>query len=137
MSAQTVFYRDRNGFAAGAAHGRVGRLSRDGISVCGFASAADAVTAASVAFHALRTEFAERSGRPLARLGGPGHAAAVSVHAQPDSSPAPFCFELQFPMRLTGAKAIRAARTVKDALRRWTKELSEGAHGTYIGGALR
>ncbi len=30
-------------------------------------------------------------------------------------------------MRLTGAKAIRAARTVKDALRRWRNELLEGA----------
>lgn len=104
MSAtQTVFYRDRHGLADVAARARVGELSRDAIRVCGFASPADAVTAASVAFHALREYLAKRFSRSLRRpglAGVAGDAAAVTVRAVPNADAARFCFELEFPRRV-------------------------------------
>jgi hypothetical protein len=133
MSAQTVFYHGRNSFAPGTVPGRVGRLSRDAITVCGFGSPADAVTAASVAFHALRTELEMRSGRAFGKLGAAHHATAVSVRAEADSRAEPFCFELQFPVRLTAAKAVRAARTITNALRRWATDSLERTGDTSAG----
>ncbi len=117
-----AFYRDRNSFTPGIARGRVSRVSRNGISVCGFASAPDAVRAASVAFHTFRTDLARRSGLLLARLDAPVHAAGVSLHVEKEAGSAPFCFELQFPNRLSAARAVHAARTISDALRRWSKD---------------
>ena len=117
VGAQTIFYRDRVGVTRGAARARVGQLSREAISVCGFASARDAIAAASVGFHALRQYLAERTGRPLPSA--PADAAAVTVRESPDVEAAPFCFELRFPMRLTATTAIRAANAIEDALDRW------------------
>ena len=112
MSEEVAFYRGRIGFMLGTPCERVSCVSRDGISVCGFATIADAVRAASVAFHMFRTELARRIGLPLSRLDQSARAAAVSVHVERESSPAPFCFELRFPMRLTAAEADYAARTI-------------------------
>ncbi len=130
MSVEAAFYRDRNGFTLGTARGRVGGVSREAISICGFATTADAVRAASVAFHAFRTELARHIGVPLARLDLSAHATAVSVHLEEEPSPAPFCFELRFPMRLSAAKAVHVARTISDALRQWSKEHVAGALAT-------
>src|SRR5688572_11214467 len=122
MSVEAAFYRDRIGFTLGTPCGRVSRVSRDGISICGFATTADAVRAASVAFHTFRAELARHIGLPLARLDLSARAAAVSIHVEKESSPAPFCFELRFPMRLSAAKAVHAARTISNALRQRSTE---------------
>jgi hypothetical protein len=125
-TAQTVFYRDRPGLARPTAQPRVGQLSREAVSVCGFGSAEDAVTAASVAFHALRQYLA---GRALAAPGLVVDAAGVTVRRAPDEAN-PFCFELQFPMRLVAATAIRAAHAINDALGRWRTQRTEDVDDT-------
>ena len=126
MSVESAFYRDRNGVTLSTARGRVNRVSRDGISVCGFASAVDAARAASVAFHTFRSDLARHIGLPLAQLDAPARAAGVSLRVEKEG-PAPFCFELRFPMRLSAEKAVRAARTISGALRRWSTEHVAGA----------
>lgn len=130
MSVEVAFYRDRNGGTLGSTCGRVNRVSRDGISICGFASPVDAARAASVAFHTFRTELARHIGLPLARLDAPAHAASVSLHVGKEDGPAPFCFELRFPLRLSAEKAVRAAHAISGALRRWSKEHVAGAGGS-------
>jgi hypothetical protein len=127
MSVEAAFYRDRDGATPATACGRVNRVSRDGISVCGFASAVDAARAASVAFHTFRTELARHIGLPLARLDASALAAGVGLLVERESGPAPFCFELRFPTRLSAEKAVRAARTISGALSRWSKERVAGA----------
>jgi hypothetical protein len=118
-----ALYQERGGFERVAVQAHVARLSREGISVCRFASAEDAVTAASVAFHALRQYLAERNGRG-------DDAAEVTVRRVPEGTGAPFCFELRFPMRLAPTAAIRAAHAIDDVLDRWRKQRSEGADDT-------
>jgi hypothetical protein len=121
-AAQTVFYQDRLGFSRAAARARVRQLSRDAIRVCRFASAGDAVTAASVAFHALRQHLAERAGHSLRRPSVAGDAATVTVRELSNAGTTPFCFELQFPKRVAAATAIRAADAINEALDRRSKQ---------------
>ena len=117
MSTLRIFNNPRDGYVLVAERGRIGRLSRDAVTICGFASKGDAVIAASVAFHALREHLAEPSGASLDRPDTPGDSAEVSVHAEGDREDGSFCFALRFPSRLTELGAVRAARAIHTALR--------------------
>jgi len=126
MSTLRIFNNPRDGYVLVAERSRIGRLSEDAVTICGFASKADAVTAASVAFHALREHLAERSGASLDRADAPGDRAKVSVHAEGDRGDGSFCFELRFPSRLTELGAVRAARAIHTALRAWADRGGDG-----------
>jgi len=91
-----MFGKPRDGYVLVAEQGHVGRLSEKGVTICGFASKGDAVSAASVAFHALRAHLADRAGKRLGRAATSGERAKVSVYADGDRSGS-FCFELHFP----------------------------------------
>jgi hypothetical protein len=119
---QTVLYDERVALARVDARSRVVRLSREAVHVCGFVNAGDAVTAASVAFHALRQHVVERTGRPLAGVSRLVDAVTVTVREVPATGSTRFCFELRFPMRLSAAAAVRGAHAINDALDRWTKQ---------------
>jgi hypothetical protein len=119
VSTLRIFNNPRDGYVLVAEQGRIGRLSGEAVTICGFASEADAVTAASVAFHGLRAHLAERTREQPERSDIPGDSTAVTVHREEGSEAGSFCFELRFPARLTELEAVRAARTIHAALRRW------------------
>ncbi len=124
MSMLKIFNNPRDGYLLVAEQGRIGRLSEESVTICGFASEGDAVTAASVAFHALREHLADRAGKRLDRAGGSGDSATVSVYADGDRADGSFCFELQFPSRFTELGAVRAARAIHAAVHAWTDQRS-------------
>jgi hypothetical protein len=93
------------------ADGRGGFRSREAITMCGFASKADALTAASVAFHALRPH--------LAGCADWNHRAVVSVQAEKAGTIRAYCFELRFPYPLSEEGAMDAADSVEGAVDRW------------------
>ena len=78
------------------------QLSRESLRVCGFASAEEAVFAASVAFHALRHFRAQRRGAPVARS---SDAAAVTIHEASRATTAAYCFDLRFSENTRGNRS--------------------------------
>ncbi len=135
MSTLRIFNKPRDGYVLVAEQGRIGRISEESVTICGFASEGDAVTAASVAFHALREHLAVRLGQRLDRAAASGDSANVSVYADGDRADGSFCFELQFPSRLTEPAAVRAARAVHAAVHAWTdqrsRDVSHAEGGRY------
>ena len=135
MSTLKIFNNPRDGYVLVAEQGRIGRLSEESVTICGFTSRADAVTAAAVAVHALRAHLAERDGTRLDRAEASGETASVSVYADGDRADGSFCFELQFPSRLTELGAVRAARAIHAAVHAWTdrrsRDVSHGEGGSH------
>jgi hypothetical protein len=96
-----------------------GFVVREAIRLCGFASEADAVTAASVAFHALRAHLAGRTSTPRDWSSDRNNRALMSVHTEKVGTIRAYCFELRLPFPLSEEEAVEAANSVEGAVDRW------------------